>query len=1188
MSPTIPRSASEQFEVVLPPGPYPGLRPFEQSEWPIFFGREQMTDEVIERVIARQLVVLHGDSGCGKSSLIRAGVLARLEQEHARGGLTWRTSTMRPANAPLQSLSESLAALDGRKNDATRVIEIRRVLNFGADAPDAVARLVRHGDADHICILIDQFEELFAFAAREGPEEATLLVRFLVGLLERQTPGLYAIVTMRSEFLGVCAQFPGLAEAVNKTQYLLPRMAHPDLLRAIREPASLFGGQIAVPLAERLIADGGSGPDELPLIQHGLLALYRRKTAARAAAGGWRLDLSDYPDVEHLSELLSEHADEILRRCDRRDAPVVERLFRALTAINAEGQAIRRPQLFETLLAITGRDESVIRRVIDYFRSDDASFLSPYAPEPIGRGTLVDISHEALIRHWRKINGDDGWLAREFRDGLVWRSLLVQADSFDDDAANVLSPATTRERERWLEQRNPAWANRYGGGWDRVIALVAASSGAAQSALQIEQKRARQRNRLVIGGIAVGLVVVLLLGFSLLAQQQRNKAYGALAESFWDRLDFRSADASVVEASSGLANVPIGASLNALWRIRHADAGQREAFLAELTPRLGHDDDFLDRTTRLARRPAPILRAALLDWRNDSETAPLINDIRTQLTLAIQQKQKAIGGQHELDLVNLIALFLALQSLPGPVAADQAKDWYVSLVNATEPVDPLNLRRGDLLLRAASVAAGSLSEPQAKDQIAELRTHIEGGSDLRRDGPLFEAVAARLSQAERERQIGELLNKLRSTSSTDDTRHRVAIELNTLLGRTDPRRAQPDLAVKLLRASPAWEESNYLAIVKTFEEAASQQGDAPAAFNRLLEAINTPEAPYGYFGRFKRALEAIAAGVPAPEAAAAFSQVLVLAHRASEMKLVETERLDLLASAARVLAAKLPPPEADAEAARTLGTLTSPDLPDQLIPVLAAVIGGLANQLDSNRANDAVQRLLAVSEITDLIVKQRIALATADLSSKLSPQQASNACQRLVTLLQDGRTIGESAGVVGEALTATIRRLDRLEGEKVLKALLMAIRDANATPDALVQFAGAVGALAPTSSKDSAQDARETMEALLGWSNSRAVSVAAARAWFAYARHDSPEKFVAALVNVLKFPTAAEATDELLAALADVVPAAPGSSKGLGENLDWIARRYPRIDLSAPPVCPEPGRLARDGRRVGLSCPPVR
>jgi energy-coupling factor transporter ATP-binding protein EcfA2 len=436
------------------------LRPFDKDEWAIFFGRERMIDEVVDRLIRSQLLVIHGDSGCGKSSLVRAGVLARLEQESARGGLTWRTCATQPRDAPLLVLAESLARLDGRAGDEQRILEIRRVLNYGADAPAVLAKLLRRGDSDLICILLDQFEELFAFAKRRGPDEATLFVQLLVGMLEHPPAGLYVVVTMRSEFLGTCAQFPGLAEAVNRLQYLVPRMARTDILRAVRDPAALYGGRVSLELAERLILDAGRRQDELPLIQHGLAVLYRRRAAENQ--DGWRLDLADYASTGGVAALLSTHADILWGETS--DESTVERLFRALTDINAEGQAIRRPQTFGNLASAAGVTVERLETVTRIFRREGASFLTPYGEDPIGPDELIDISHEALIRCWTRLSDPkDGWLSREFEDGLIWRSLLIQADSFERDSSNILSPATARERSAWLESRNEAagtaWPN---------------------------------------------------------------------------------------------------------------------------------------------------------------------------------------------------------------------------------------------------------------------------------------------------------------------------------------------------------------------------------------------------------------------------------------------------------------------------------------------------------------------------------------------------------------------------------------------------------------------------------------------------------------------------------------------------------------------------------------------------------
>ena len=95
----------------LPPRPYPGIRPFNKDEWRIFYGRNAIINSVIDRLSDRQIIFVHGRSGCGKSSLIKAGVLPRLEREHSRYGMHWQTAQMRPGGSPLWNMAVAFAQL---------------------------------------------------------------------------------------------------------------------------------------------------------------------------------------------------------------------------------------------------------------------------------------------------------------------------------------------------------------------------------------------------------------------------------------------------------------------------------------------------------------------------------------------------------------------------------------------------------------------------------------------------------------------------------------------------------------------------------------------------------------------------------------------------------------------------------------------------------------------------------------------------------------------------------------------------------------------------------------------------------------------------------------------------------------------------------------------------------------------
>jgi hypothetical protein len=399
---------------------------------------------------------------------------------------------------------------------------VRHILNRGRRAPETLSRRLRQGEADHICILVDQFEELFSFAQRRGPEDARLFVEFLVGLEENPPPRLYAILTMRSEFLGHCARFEGLAGAVNRTQYLLPRMERPALLRAIRQPATLYGGEVSQELAERMIADAGGGQDQLPLIQHGLMRLWRRKRQqprglAEAAVSYQHDGLAESPARYEIDE-----APLSFRRDDARLASWSRGLSRcgeprrSLVGPRRRGDGAGCPGSRTTedrRAPVPGPDRHQRRGPRDPASADlcragggdrqrcaDARgdhrplsrqgiwFLTPYGDASIQPDTLIDISHEALIRCWRKIaDKEEGWLQREFRDGLIWKTLRMQAQR-----GETLAAAATTSRDEWLETLpSPAWTERYGGGWKDVQQLMARSRTAREEEVQRQRDYVR-------------------------------------------------------------------------------------------------------------------------------------------------------------------------------------------------------------------------------------------------------------------------------------------------------------------------------------------------------------------------------------------------------------------------------------------------------------------------------------------------------------------------------------------------------------------------------------------------------------------------------------------------------------------------------------------------------------------------
>ena len=465
-------AAAADITADLPAEPYPGLRPFNPDEWAIFFGREPMIDEVIRLLASQHLVVVHGASGWGKSSLVRAGVLPWLALDHAASGVPWRTAITRPAGGPLGNFAAELARTLGpppsTMGNAAEAWHDRLALGRVA-LPDIQTTLDTTGAS--LCLLVDQFEELFRWAQGDR-EEAQLITELLQLIAEGAVPRLFVILTMRSDYLGACAGYGGFAETVNRCQYLLPRMDDFALLRAIHDPALRYCGMVAAEVGDRLLFEARREQDSLPVLQHTLMRACRHARERHGSGDGWLVTSADVAAVEGPDGALATHAEEVLAAVTK-DRPermkAAEWVFRTISDLDVEGRLVRRPRKLGELVKVA-RDRGPVQVVVEAFLAPRCSFLTSQPPGPLSDASEIDISHEALIRRWPRLASDRrdpdtqepiGWAWREFEDGLRWRALAVQAAAYEENRKATLSPATTESYLAWWPMHGSAWAARY-------------------------------------------------------------------------------------------------------------------------------------------------------------------------------------------------------------------------------------------------------------------------------------------------------------------------------------------------------------------------------------------------------------------------------------------------------------------------------------------------------------------------------------------------------------------------------------------------------------------------------------------------------------------------------------------------------------------------------------------------------
>jgi uncharacterized RDD family membrane protein YckC len=532
-------------DVELAANPFVGLRPFLIDDSLYFFGREQQTAELLEILHQHRFVGVVGSSGSGKSSLVCAGLLPAL-----LGGFLvedrdrWRIVQVKPGDAPIGNLATGLLEAMGE----TPSLEARTTLErtIRDEYTEAVLAFLspRLESNANLFLLVDQFEEIFAFRgldrdedaagaapvvpqerARRKSESADFVDLIMALATARELP-IYVALTMRTDFLGDCDLFYGFPEALNRGRYLVPRMSRQQLGKAIEGPARLAGGRVAPRLLDKLLNDLGDRFDRLPVLQH---ALMRTWDEWRREGGAGPIDIRHFEAAGGLEGALDKDAESALAGLD---AKVTARVFKRLTATDVSQRRVRSPARISELVAASSADRGTVEAIVHRFEEDGRSFVhssSDGKPDD----PRVDISHESLIRQWNRLRN---WVDEERNSRERYRELVTRARKWKDHESALLSELELKPYTIWRAEETPSagWAGRYSvtdDDFDFALNYIEESQAAVYHALA-EAELQRQWRYWNVGLVAIEIVLGLVLArsFRLLPKSLSPSPVGASAQ----------------------------------------------------------------------------------------------------------------------------------------------------------------------------------------------------------------------------------------------------------------------------------------------------------------------------------------------------------------------------------------------------------------------------------------------------------------------------------------------------------------------------------------------------------------------------------------------------------------------------------------------------------------------------------
>lgn len=517
-------------EVGLLDNPFPGLRPFYIEESHLFFGREKEVDEILQKLEENRFVTVIGYSGSGKSSLVHCGVVPVLYGGFIKSvGPNWNVFDVRPGIDPFQNLA--IAILKNQDNyeklsEKDRLINqtvIHSLLKSGPGGFIDAIKSYQSKSGENILLLVDQFEELFRYENSEDAafshQDAVAYVQLILHACQQKEIPVSVALTLRSDYIGKCADYQGLTDLINESNYLVPQMSRVQKRMAIEAPVAVGGGEISSRLVNRLLNDVGDHQDQLPILQHAMMRTWEYWIKNKEE--GEVIDVRHYTAVGGISEALSQHADEAFEQLEPRQKDIAEILFKTLTMKTSDNQGIRNAAKISVVAEISASSEEDVIKVVEEFRRPGRSFLMPPPAKELNGTSRVEISHESLMRIWTRLKV---WVDEEYESAQMYKRLSEAAAMYQIGKTGLWRPPDLQLALNWQKKQRPtrAWAQRYDEAFERAIVFLDTSRityEAEQKNQEMIQKRLLRRTRVVAVVLGAAAVVSILFFVFAITQQ---------------------------------------------------------------------------------------------------------------------------------------------------------------------------------------------------------------------------------------------------------------------------------------------------------------------------------------------------------------------------------------------------------------------------------------------------------------------------------------------------------------------------------------------------------------------------------------------------------------------------------------------------------------------------------------------
>jgi WD40 repeat protein len=384
------------------PCPYKGLSPFRIEDAEFFYGRDIFVEELLAATKTRNFIPILGDSGSGKSSVVFAGLVPRLQKTDR-----WIVIEFRPDKESFHSLAWALMPFYTSSVDSEQLAESRRLSDHLQNGTvllaDVFKRIQENYPQDRILLIADQFEEIYTLCSVEQVRRNFLDV-LLAGLKSSSTWQVPPILvaTMRIDFYGNVLSYPSFADAFRNSDIKIRSMNRDELKDVIEKPANQMGVNFESGLVDRILDELENQTANLPLLEFALTELWDKRINNQLTHAG-------YQEIGAISKALASYADKEYKKLKEDEQEKAPKIFVQLVRPGEKTPDTKR-------LAVQNELGNVSWNLVS--KLADAKLVVT-SQNNEGQNT-VELVHEALIDNWDTLKQ---WVETEriFRD---WQERL--------------------------------------------------------------------------------------------------------------------------------------------------------------------------------------------------------------------------------------------------------------------------------------------------------------------------------------------------------------------------------------------------------------------------------------------------------------------------------------------------------------------------------------------------------------------------------------------------------------------------------------------------------------------------------------------------------------------------------------------------------------------------------------------